>query len=75
MQLTQTSLNLLIIDCYGVKGVNTHGELRPCGLRDVYLPIPLLHIPANQMAAFEFPQQSNVVYISELLKKIDRDKG
>ena len=74
MQLTQTLLNLLIIDCCRVKGVNTNGELRPCGLRGVYGNTIVAYSCQSQMPAFEFPQQSNGVYMSELLKKINRDE-
>ena len=74
MQLTQTSLNLLIIDCCRMKGVNTNGELRPCGLRGVFGNTIVAYSCQSQMAAFEFPDQSNGVYMSELLKKIHRDE-
>lgn len=74
MQLTQTSLNLLIIDCCRVKGVNTTGELRPCSLRGVFGNTIVAYSCQSQMPAFEFPEQSNGVYMSELLKKIHRDE-
>lgn len=74
MQITQTALNLLIIDCCRVKGVNTQGETTPYGIRGVYGNTIMAYSCQKQMAAFESPTQSNGVYMTELLKKIDRDE-